>query len=91
MDIKKLLIADIHLHLDGFKIEKEYIAIVDGKMEKNEDIFEDYICDLLFISQFRQPANFISINKYEDGITSNTVISYKLPLDVIYRIVVDKK
>lgn len=56
-----------------------------------EDIFEDYICDLLFISQFRQPANFISINKYEDGITSNTVISYKLPLDVIYRIVVDKK
>lgn len=25
------------------KIEKEYIAIVDGKMEKNEDIFEDYL------------------------------------------------
>lgn len=56
-----------------------------------EDILKDYICDLLFISQFRQPANFILINKYEDDITSNTVISYKLTVDAIYRIVVDKK
>lgn len=56
-----------------------------------ENILEDYICDLLFISQFRQPANFISINKEEDVITSNTIFSYQLPIDSINKIVVDKK
>lgn len=52
-------------------------------------ILGDYICDLLFISQFKQPAD-ISIDEYVDNLTSNTVISYKLPVDKINKIVVDK-
>lgn len=56
-----------------------------------KNILEDYICDLLFISQFKEPAKFISINRREDDITSSTVFSYKLPVDAICRIVVDKK
>jgi len=56
-----------------------------------KDIFRDYLCDLLYISQFKHPANFLSIDQSVDKISRNIIINYKLPVEEIHRIIIDKK
>ena len=55
-----------------------------------KNIFEDYLCDILFISQFKPQIKFNNISHFVDNITGRNVFIYKLPVSGINRIITDK-